>query len=104
MAEAKKSKMEEAREAALEALAELGGKLNTEDDITFYGTKFVLPANQTLDDSITFLQQRRDDEENETQFTRTFPYRPYDGARATALAIKEFAGFTLGKTLYTLLR
>jgi transitional endoplasmic reticulum ATPase len=95
------TEMERHREKALATLAELGGMLTTEEDVTFKGTKFVLPANLSLDESIHFLQKRRDDEENETQFSRTFPYRPYDGARATALAIKEFAGFTLGKTLYT---
>jgi len=89
------------REEALQRLAEIGGLLSTEDDIVFDGTKYVLPAGATLESSIEFLQKRRDDEENLFSFSKTFPYRPWDGARATQLAIKAFAGFTLGKTLYS---
>lgn len=97
----KDTEMARAREEALERLAELGGKLSGEEDIVFQGTKYVLPEHTSLDDAISFLAKRRDDEENLVSFSRTFPYRPYDGARATSLAIKDFAGFTLGKTLYT---
>lgn len=89
------------REKALETLAEIGGKLKGEDDIVFQGTKFVLPSHTTLDEGIKFLSQRRDDEENHVEWSRTFPYRPHDGARATKLAIEEFAGFALGMTLYS---
>ena len=101
MATTIKNKEAAQREAVLEKLAELGGKLHGEEDITYSGRRYVLPENTSLDDAINFLSKRRDDEENQAQFSRTFPYRPHDGARATALAIKEFAGFTLGKTLYT---
>ena len=91
----------ERREQALEKLAEIGGKLRGEEDIEFKGTKFVLPAHTTLDEGISFLTQRRDDEENDVQWSRQFNYRPHDGARATKLAIDEFAGFSLGQTLYS---
>ena len=86
----------ERRAESLEALAVLGGKLLGEEDILFSGSKFVLPAHVDLSGAIQFLTQRRDDEENAVQFSRTFPYRPYDGARATMLAIKEAFGFTVG--------
>lgn len=89
------------REEALVRLAEIGGGLHTDDDIVFMGTKYVLPINATLESGIDFLQKRLEDEENHFAFTKQFPYRPWDGARATQLAIKDFAGFTLGKTLYT---
>ena len=91
----------ERREQALDKLAEIGGKLKGEDDIVFHGTKFVLPANTTLQDGISFLSQRMNDEENDVSWSRQFPYRPWDGARATKLAIEEFAGFGLGLTLYS---
>jgi transitional endoplasmic reticulum ATPase len=99
--EVPKSQEEQLREEALVRLAEIGGGLHTDDDIVFTGTKYILPANATLESGISFLQKRLDDEENLVEFTKVFPYRPHDGARATRLAIKEFAGFTLGKTLYT---
>lgn len=91
----------ERREQALNKLAEIGGKLKGEDDVIFQGNKFVLPATSTLPESIKFLEQRMNDEENDVSWNRTFPYRPWDGARATKLAIQEFAGFALGQTLYS---
>jgi len=89
------------REGQMQLLAEIGGKLLGEEDITFSGTKFVLPAKLDLDQSIEFLEQRRNDEETVNRFVKEFNYRPLDGARATAQAIKEAFGFTLGKTLYS---
>jgi transitional endoplasmic reticulum ATPase len=92
---------QERREQALEKLAEIGGKLRTDEDIVRHGTKYVLPNNSTLDQDIEFLNKRRNDEESDVSWNRTFPYRPWDGARATKLAIEEIAGFALGQTLYS---
>ena len=92
---------EERRDEALLQLAILGGKLLGEDDITFSGTKFVLPEHLDLREAIHFLKEREDDEELHHEFSRTFNYRPHDGARATANAIREAFGFTLGKTLWS---
>jgi len=89
------------REQALEKLAEIGGKLRGDEDIKRQGTKYILPANSTLDQDIQYLVKRRDDEENDVTWDRQYPYRPLDGARATKLAIEEFAGFALGQTLYS---
>jgi transitional endoplasmic reticulum ATPase len=86
----------ELRQQALEKLAEIGGKLRGEDDVVFSGTKFILPENTNLEESIEFLQAKRDDEEAETSWNRQFPYRPNDGARATKLAIEEIAGWVTG--------
>jgi ATPase family associated with various cellular activities (AAA) len=94
-------KQTELREAMLDELAIEGGKLLGEDDITFEGTRFVIPEIvNDLDEAIGFLTERRDDEERTTRYDRTFPYRPMDGARATAKAITKGAGFTLGKTIH----
>src|SRR4029450_5889471 len=92
---------DERREEALHQLAVLGGKLLGEDDITFRGTTFVLPEHLDLGESINFLKQRRDDEEHSHDFSRTFHYRPHDGARATRDAIRTAFGFTLGKTMWS---
>ena len=100
-AEQERETEDDRREQALDSLAVLGGKLLGEDDITFSGTKFVLPEHLDLAESIDFLRQREDDEEQEHDFSRTFNYRPHDGARATANAIREAFGFTLGKTLWS---
>jgi hypothetical protein len=95
-------KQKELREQLLDELAVEGGALLGEDDIVFEGTKFVIPETVTdLDEAIGFLTERRDDEERTTRYDRTFPYRPMDGARATARAITAGSGFTLGKTVHT---
>lgn len=91
-------KQQELRERMLDELAEEGGRLLGEDDIVFQGDKFVIPELVTdLTEAIGFLEERRDSEERTTRFDKTFPYRPMDGARATAKAITKGAGFTVGK-------
>lgn len=92
---------EELRAQALEQLAIIGGKLSREDDVTFSGTKFVLPEHLDLRGAVRFLKQRMEAEEELNEFSRTFNYRPWDGARATGLAIKEAFGFLVGKTIWT---
>lgn len=92
---------EQRREEALQQLAVIGGKLTGEDDVTYSGTKFVIPQHLSLQEGIDFLEQRKEDEENEHRFTRSFNYRPHDGARATAAALREAFGFTIGKTLWS---
>lgn len=89
----------ERRASALEQLAVLGGKLTKADDVTFEGTKFVIPAHLDLSSAVDFLEARRDAEETLNVFSREFPYRPWDGALATAKAVREACGFTMGKTL-----
>ena len=93
---------DELRDELLNDLAVEGGKLFGEDDIVFAGEKFILPEHTDLDEAISFLETRRDDEETVNVFAKTFNYRPYDGARATAKAITQGSGFTLGKTTYTM--
>lgn len=93
--------LEEARKAAVEAMEIAGGKLLGEDDIVFRGSQFVLPEGTTLDDDIEFLTERRNDEQSVTQFSRTFKFRPHDGARAASRVIRERFGFTVGKTLWS---
>src|SRR5262245_9585855 len=87
------------RADALEQLAVLGGKLVQESDIVFEGTQFRLPAHLSLDESIDHLVERRDFERAEVSFPRTFPYRPWDGAIATAKAVRQGCGFLVGKAI-----
>ena len=81
-------------------LREIGGEhLSQEDDITFSGTKFVIPQRLSLSEAIVFLKQRAQDEEATVSFSRSFKYRPWDGARATANAIRAIFGYTMGKPI-----
>lgn len=93
--------LEEARAAALNTMEIAGGKLHGEDDIVFSGTRFVLPEIVSLEESIQFLTERYNDERKVTKFSRTFNYRPFDGARATSRVIRERFGFHTGKTTYS---
>ena len=88
------------QEKVLATLAELGGRLYREDDIQFSGTKFVLPATcKSIKDGIAFLRARAEEEETVTSFSRTFNYRPWDGAYATSLAIRHAFGFGISKPI-----
>lgn len=79
-------------EETLAKLAELGGKHTAEEDITFEGTKFILPESMTLKDAFKFLASKAEEEERQVDFSRIYKYRPWDGARATANAIRRVFG------------
>jgi transitional endoplasmic reticulum ATPase len=80
------------RSRLLESLAELGGKLTAEEDVVFQGQQFVLPERMDLGSAISFLREKQLEDENEMNFTRTFRYRPWDGARATMAALRRAFG------------
>jgi transitional endoplasmic reticulum ATPase len=80
------------RARLLDNLAELGGKLTAEEDVVFEGQKFVLPERMDLASAISFLREKQVEDENEMNFTRTFRYRPWDGARATMQALRKAFG------------
>ncbi|MHB8463963.1 MAG: AAA family ATPase [Acidimicrobiales bacterium] len=80
------------RARLLDNLAELGGKLTAEEDVVFQGHKFVLPERMDLGSAISFLREKQLEDENEMNFTRTFRYRPWDGARATMAALRRAFG------------
>jgi transitional endoplasmic reticulum ATPase len=64
----------------MDNLEKLGGKLHDDDDILYYGTKLVIPETMTIDSSIQFLSRKQDENERETVFSRSFNFRPWDGA------------------------
>jgi transitional endoplasmic reticulum ATPase len=91
------------QQGILTKLDELGGQTVRPDDLTWRGDKFVLPEAlaQDLGLAIETLQQRRADEEEETDFTRTYPYRPFDGAAAFHRAVVRIFGVSpAGKSYY----
>ena len=95
------SKQNEVLREQLDRLAEIGGKLTTEDDIVFEGTKFIIPIALKLPEAVRILSKRAEDEESMIKFSRVYTYRPFDGAHATMLAIRQCFGFTQGKTIRT---
>lgn len=77
----------------LNKLAELGNKQGGEDDVVFEGTKVVLPATmKNLSQAIDYLERKRAEEEEFTQFVRIFRYRPWDGALGAYNAFKKVFG------------
>lgn len=88
IADANKSEKQKTTESLLDKLAELGGKLTSDEDVTFQGTKLILPETMNLTEAIRFLAQVQDQEEEEVSYSRTYNYRPWDGAHATMEALK----------------
>lgn len=91
-----------AQEAALlETLAHLGGKLTADEDVVFQGQKYILPENIDLRDGIKFLHSKLEEDEEEISFSQTYPYRPWDGARAAGIALRNTFGMTRQKATWS---
>lgn len=97
-------KQEEIRRASLlEAIAELGGKGAKEEDIVYQGTKLVLPTkfSGNLEAAIDFLTEKQAEEEEISNFHRTYKYRPFDGAFNAYNGMKKAFGMVKGNTTYS---
>src|SRR5690606_16211653 len=91
------------QKSILRELARLGGELTTEDDLTFRGTEFVIPESLTVTDAIDYLRAYQRSMEEETQFSKTFRYRPWDGAYALQNALKRVFGSSgIGQATYSM--
>lgn len=85
----------------LDTLARLGGGITSDDDIEFAGTKVVIPEKMTIGDTIDFLHARMQADEDVNEFSRTFDFRPWDGARAVKKALKQVVGAVVGKATFS---
>lgn len=102
--EPQKTENQVLQEKILDTLAELGGLRVQDDALTFEGTKFVLPATMAgrVHEAITYLKDWERSQEAEFEFSRTFPYRPYDGAAAFDRAMKKVFGTAgIGGVIHT---
>lgn len=89
----------EITEMILATLAELRGGLHADDIIVRNQDQVIsLPEDMELEDVVTTLRRVIKSEAEFTNVNRTFRYRPFDGARATALVLKEVFGYVMGKT------
>ena len=85
----------------LETLAELGGGKMGDDDVLTQGTKLILPENMTPKAAIKFLKGHIESQEKEHEFSRTFKFRPLDGANAVDIALRRVTGSAgLGASTY----
>jgi transitional endoplasmic reticulum ATPase len=86
----------------LDALAAIGGSRVADEDIERRGDKLIIPERWTPKDALRFLRDHIESQEEETQFSRTFRFRPYDGARALQVALRNVFGTAgIGKPIYT---
>lgn len=89
----KLSQEEQLKQDMLYQLAQLGGRAIGEDDLEF-GDKFVVPRmyKDDINAAIEYLVKYRDMMEEETTFSRTFPYKPWDGACAVESSFYKYFG------------
>jgi hypothetical protein len=100
--EASRKQADRNKEQALDALARLGGKLTAEEDIVFSGTKITLPESMDLERAIRFLAQKMQEDERVTAFSRTFNFRPWDGANAVMESFRAAFGMLAQKSTQTM--
>jgi transitional endoplasmic reticulum ATPase len=87
-----KSKVKTDQERLLDVLAEVGGRLTAEDDVIFQGKKLVIPENMDLNDAVRFLRTKIEEDGQNMSFSRTYRFRPWDGAIASMNALKRAFG------------
>ncbi len=83
---------ERARQELLAALAAVGGRQTAEEDVVFQGTRLIIPEIMDLHGAILFLLEKLAEDEKNIGYSRTYNYRPWDGARATMAALKKAFG------------
>ena len=76
----------------LNALAQLGGTQFHQDDIKIQGREIIVPEQLGVKGTIKHLQQYLEVQETITDFSRTFNYRPWDGAHAVSEALLRLTG------------
>jgi transitional endoplasmic reticulum ATPase len=70
-------------------------KVLVADVVRHNGPGVSIAADMTLDDAITVLTRKRDEEEEMKDFSSTINAFPYDGAWALKLALEEMFGYVV---------
>jgi len=76
-------------ERLMETLAELGGQRVSMDTLKFQGQELILPEQMTVPEALSYLQDWQESQEEPTQFSRRYQYRPWDGAHAVESALRK---------------
>ena len=72
------------------------------DEVEFHDSpKIVLPRGMTYSKAYKILERLQKEQETPTSFSRTFYYRPDDGANATFHVMKQMFGMMMGKPQMT---
>ena len=93
------------REEIMSTLDRLGGLTVEADSLTFQGDRIVLPASMEGDvqGAITFLEDWREQQERSFEYSRTYAFRPDDGAAAFDRAMRLVFGTSgIGRATFTM--
>lgn len=93
-----------AREEVLARLDQLGARVANTESVIYEGARIVLPEvmEGNLGEAIKFLTSVKKNEEEPHQFSRQFPYRPWDGAAAFSRAMERVFGTSgVGKATFS---
>jgi len=99
------SHQEKVRDAVLARLEELGSITIGEDDLIYEGSRIVLPKHMEGDipGTVRFFRDYEEQQNTSFNFSRTFNYRPWDGANAFQNAMKKVFGTTgVGRSTMTM--
>lgn len=100
---ATKEAQSKAVERLMATLAEIGGEIHGEETIARHTSpKIVLPEDMEYDTAVSVITKKQKDEEQVYEVSRTYNYRPYDGARAVAAVLRDHFGWTVGMPVRTL--
>jgi transitional endoplasmic reticulum ATPase len=82
----------ENEERILDLLGELGGSSFADEQIKHEGDQLIIPEGMAYMQAARAIVDAVERMEEQTQFSKTFPYRPMDGAWCTWRALKEAFG------------
>lgn len=85
----------------LRALADIAGETFTEDDIVYEGSRLVIPASMSATQALKTLERHIQAMEEINSFSRTFQFRPWDGAAAVVRALKKVTGSVIPTATYS---
>lgn len=99
------SEQEESTRLILAALDALGGQVVGDESLTFSGERFVLPASMegNVPGAIEYLEDWKKQQDTEFSFSRSYRYRPWDGAAAFERAmLRVFGTSGTGRATFSL--
>lgn len=90
-------------EKMMASLRELGGEIHGDETIARHASpKIVLPEEMEYETAVSVIQKKQRDEDQPYEISRTYNYRPHDGARAVAAVLRDHFGWTVGMPTKTL--
>lgn len=100
---ATKEAQSKAIERLMSTLRELGGEIHGDETIARHASpKIVLPMEMEYETAVSVIVKKQKDEEQAYEISRTYNYRPYDGARAVAAVLRDHFGWSVGMPVKTL--